>query len=476
MAARSFARAPADTESDERAARRAERAHEWPEALALEQALAASPSTLLADGGFGQPGRERIGVGLVQRLQCSFGNQAVQSFLQTGASQTGASPPMPAIQRQAAAPAAPTPPRAESPAPAGAIASTGLGLIVDDSAQQLQPGQMKRTEFLSQLRIALDNTVDESLAGKTWVVAAHALLDQGFKTYSAQDNRSLEQALRVEASGAAIATARDYIPIVRAHLRQTIGLARAGTSAVQDLLAWIGKLLFGSRGGPPTPLPVWVTQVPQQQRLSLRMYWYVEMEPASSVVPVGKTVTFRLRNSLDYFEFWEPEPVMGERMPVLTITQEGAEDDFALAPNDSKTDRPTVRYTFARPGHLRAVFSGKPVEAEGGLADVGQEIRVSVDLDVVRDLTAQTMEGEPCQATSRADVNQLEDPDASDPEIAQAFQRIAVRRAIEIVNRNRQEAEDCTPEARRKGPPSRQPRRFSACCGSTPDCRPRSGD
>jgi hypothetical protein len=52
-----------------------------------------------------------------------------------------------------------------------AAVSTTLGLIVEDSVATLAPGQMTRSQFLSQLRAAVCATAEEALKGTFWSVA-----------------------------------------------------------------------------------------------------------------------------------------------------------------------------------------------------------------------------------------------------------------------------------------------------------------
>jgi hypothetical protein len=86
-------------------------------------------------------------------------------------------------------------------------------LIVDDSVEQLEPGQMKKSEFLAQLRSAVMSTAEEALAGTDRSAQDCPYIGPAFEYYSAQTSEHLERALRKYAPEAAGATtARDYIP------------------------------------------------------------------------------------------------------------------------------------------------------------------------------------------------------------------------------------------------------------------------
>jgi len=173
--------------------------------------------------------------------------------------------------------------------------------------------------------------------------------------------------------------------------------------------------------------------------------WYVETEPATSLVPVGTEVIFRLKNSAGaHFAAWQREN--GESRPLLGVRVRGGETTTWLPTRP--TYPVTLRRTFNRPGHVEVFFQGRPLQGVGpsdrpmAMTITGGEIYVSVELDITGQLTRTDVESETSQATYREDINRLEDPNASEPEIAQAFQRIAVRRGIDIINRNKQEAWD----------------------------------
>ena len=150
-------------------------------------------------------------------LQSSLGNAAVARMLiqrkadgeetsetDGGAAETGAAPD------QAATVAAP-------------VAAAARTLIVDDNAETVEPGQMKKSEFLAQLRAAVCSTTADALAGSPFAAAATPYVDQAFAQYAAQDSMQLERSIRRYAPEAASVTnAGGLIPIVTARVRRSI--------------------------------------------------------------------------------------------------------------------------------------------------------------------------------------------------------------------------------------------------------------
>ncbi len=109
-------------------------------------------------------------------------------------------------------------------------------LIVDDGVELLEPGQMRKSEFLAQLRSAVNataqTTVSGELTGMILLGLIQAELDQQFSFYSSQNSRSLAQAIRPYAPKAK--QAQDYIPIICEQVRQVIMQRLATESAESD--------------------------------------------------------------------------------------------------------------------------------------------------------------------------------------------------------------------------------------------------
>ncbi len=116
----------------------------------------------------------------------------------------------PMIQRQEKEPAA----RTETPSP---------GLIVEGNAGDVRPGQMRKSEFLSQLRTAMCSTAEDALSGTIWSAMGCPYIDRWFNHYAKQDSQHVERAIRKYApETASVKTAREYIPIVTQRVRRGI--------------------------------------------------------------------------------------------------------------------------------------------------------------------------------------------------------------------------------------------------------------
>lgn len=97
-------------------------------------------------------------------------------------------------------------------------------LIVDDDSQQVQPGQMRKSDFLAALRSSVSTTAEQSLKGTMWSSLGCPYIDRWFNYFNDQSGARVERALLKYAPDAASATtARDYIPIVTDRVRRGIG-------------------------------------------------------------------------------------------------------------------------------------------------------------------------------------------------------------------------------------------------------------
>ena len=175
---------------------------------------------------------------------------------------------------------APTPSPASGPAPPPPTATAGAqptadhpaGLIVEDVTQDLAPGQMKRGQFLSQLRAAVYSTAEQAVASSSMAAVIRPQINQEierqFALYSGLDARSLENTIRQRVPGATgVAAASAFIPLICEQVRQTIaaelskeagpagaaatvmGAASAVTQGVGDVVAGVGSVLFKAREG-----------------------------------------------------------------------------------------------------------------------------------------------------------------------------------------------------------------------------------
>jgi hypothetical protein len=96
-------------------------------------------------------------------------------------------------------------------------------LIVEDSEELLESGQMRRSEFLAELQAAVCRSAEEALSGTEWTTGGCPYLNYWIAFYSRKDSRYIERAIRryaPETSG--VSGARDYIPFIIARVRHGI--------------------------------------------------------------------------------------------------------------------------------------------------------------------------------------------------------------------------------------------------------------
>ena len=99
------------------------------------------------------------------------------------------------------------------------------GLIVEDETQEVGPGQMRKSEFLDELRTAICAAADAELAAVGRSTEGCPYIEQGFARYRAMSGSQLERGLRRYAPEVAGATtARDYIPAVRERVRRGVAV------------------------------------------------------------------------------------------------------------------------------------------------------------------------------------------------------------------------------------------------------------
>lgn len=163
----------------------------------------------------------------------------------------------------------PTEPETESAAPGEAPASA---LIVDDSAAELASGQMKKSQFLSQLRVEVCRTVEAAIAGTGRTTNGCPYIGNWFDFYSRKDSAHIERAIHKYAPEASSATtASEYISVITQRARQSAETwARTGEitgvpeglpmgvpgmpgmgllGSVGRLVSGIGSIFFKARAG-----------------------------------------------------------------------------------------------------------------------------------------------------------------------------------------------------------------------------------
>ena len=171
-----------------------------------------------------QPARQQQGVAEAEplrELQQSAGNQALLQLLSAGT-----------VQRKAKGS------EGEAETSPTMVQEVGPGkatLIVEDEEGEVGPGQMRKSEFLSQLRASVCSTAEEALQGTMWSAMGCPYIDKWLNHYAAQPSSHLERALRKYAPETASArSAQDYIPLVTRRVRRGIEEWRS-TGEVKDL-------------------------------------------------------------------------------------------------------------------------------------------------------------------------------------------------------------------------------------------------
>jgi hypothetical protein len=144
------------------------------------------------------------------------------------------------------------PPSAEA-APAPKAASAGL--IVEDDAPQVAPGQMRKSQFLNELKTSVCAAADAELAAVGRSALGCPYIENWIDHYRSKDSSHVERALHKYAPEAAgITSARDYIPIVSNRIRRSVSVwATTGkiTGVPEELAGQIpgGGLLGGLVSG-----------------------------------------------------------------------------------------------------------------------------------------------------------------------------------------------------------------------------------
>jgi hypothetical protein len=171
----------------------------------------------------------------ISYLQRTVGNRAASYLITAGLknSRSGEPPPLgsgPVIQRlskggeSASTAATPAAEAGETLAGMSDRAVTpARALIVEDEAPVVEPGQMRRSEFLDQLHASTCGAAEEALAGTMWSAMGCPYLDRWFGYYSGQSSQHIERALHKYApETAGASSAGEYITIVTHRLRRGI--------------------------------------------------------------------------------------------------------------------------------------------------------------------------------------------------------------------------------------------------------------
>lgn len=154
----------------------------------------------------------------------------------------------PVIQRTSANKTTPT----SSPSVRGVDRPSQL--IVEDDAAAVSPGQMRKSDFIEQLRGALCATTDAALVEAGQTTKGCPYIEKWLSHYSTTSSQHLEGALIKYAPEAARSrTAKEYIPIVcnRVHRAATTWAKTGKITGIPDDLAsqFAGQGLLGGIGG-----------------------------------------------------------------------------------------------------------------------------------------------------------------------------------------------------------------------------------
>ena len=96
-------------------------------------------------------------------------------------------------------------------------------MIVEDDAATIEPGQMRKSEFLEQLRSTVCTTTDAALKEAGQSTEGCPYIEQWLSYYTEQSPAHIERALRKYAPEAAtVVTASDYIPAISNRVRRAV--------------------------------------------------------------------------------------------------------------------------------------------------------------------------------------------------------------------------------------------------------------
>ncbi|MEM9446703.1 MAG: DUF4157 domain-containing protein [Verrucomicrobiota bacterium] len=197
------------------------------------------------------------------------------------------------------------------------------------------------------------------------------------------------------------------------------------------------------------------TEEDQKEAGGLR--WYIEVDHPSPIILKGSIVTFRLRNETDRTDSekqrMSKEAHKGTIRPGVypdeltiydyenpefgVIDGYGGQHSFPEKPGLLGHSYPLeMRYQFTQSGHRTIFFRGKPLgfAGHGGTNHifVTHEVQI-IDPSELGDLSK-------TQKISKRDEDLLRNSEARYGELSQAFKRLAIRKAFELLAENRQEA------------------------------------
>ena len=108
-------------------------------------------------------------------------------------------------------------------APAEITPAALTTFIVDDHVDVLGPGQMKRSDFLAALKLAVCSGASETLANTEWSAMGCPYIERWFSHYGNQSSAYIEKAIRRYAPETVAGTsASAYIPAITARVRRAV--------------------------------------------------------------------------------------------------------------------------------------------------------------------------------------------------------------------------------------------------------------
>lgn len=192
-----------------------------------QQAAVVSPAGSLETNGSGE----------FFDLQRDAGNRVVADWLKAGIGD-----PQPRIQKKSTSGESLSPAEEQQADKAAEEvtkpieAKQAKSLIVEDDAKSLDAGQMRKGEFLADLRTASEKTAEEALKGTMWTSMGCPYIDRWISHYEGQSAEHVERAVQKytpEARGAS--SAHDYIPAVTSRLRRGINQWRETGEVPADM-------------------------------------------------------------------------------------------------------------------------------------------------------------------------------------------------------------------------------------------------
>ena len=145
-------------------------------------------------------------------------------------------------------------------------AAAARGLIVDDDTVGVRPGQMKKSDFLAEVRDAVCGSAEQAFAGTEHSAQGCPWIEATLRFYEGREAARVERDMAAYVPEAGnVTSARSYIPFIAARARQSVdtwvatgevtglpsGLPGTGLAGMlgSSLLSGLGGLFFKARPG-----------------------------------------------------------------------------------------------------------------------------------------------------------------------------------------------------------------------------------